>query len=85
MKWAGEQADREKTVQELSGAVVGPLVLPEPLNEPARLVSPLLDGFVSLEDISGDTLGEPAYFLPKSRGASKEKTNAWITLPYGGP
>ena len=85
MKFAGEQADRDKLLQELVGAVAGPLVLPQPLNEPARLVSPLLDGLVSLDDIQGDTLGEPAFLFPKSRGASKEKTNAWITLPYGGP
>jgi hypothetical protein len=44
-----------------------------------------LDGLVSLEDIQGDTLGEPSYLFPRSRGASKEKANAWITLPYGGP
>ena len=85
LKFAGEPADRDKLLQELVGAVAGPLVLPEPLNEPARLVSPLLDGFVSLDDIQGDTLGEPSFLFPKSRGASKEKTNAWITLPYGGP
>jgi tetratricopeptide (TPR) repeat protein len=85
LKFAGEPAEREKVLQELVGAVVGPLVLPEPLNEPARLVSPLLDGFVSLDEIQGDTLGEPALLFPKSRGASKDKANAWITLPYGGP
>jgi tetratricopeptide (TPR) repeat protein len=85
MKFAGEQADRDKLLQELVGAVAGPLVLPQPLNEPARLVSPLLDGLVSLDDIQGDTLGEPAFLFSKSRGASKEKTNTWITLPFGGP
>src|SRR5258707_10908269 len=69
----------------LGGVVAGLLVFPEPLNEPARLVSPLLDGLVSLDEIQGDTLGEPSYLFPKSRGASKEKANAWITLPYGGP
>jgi hypothetical protein len=67
------------------GAVAGPLVLPEPLKEPGRLVSPLLDGLIVLDDIQADVLGEPSYLLPKSRGASKEKANAWITLPFGGP
>src|SRR6185295_11553583 len=85
LKFAGEPAEREKLLQELVSAVAGPLVLPEPLNEPARLVSPLLDGLVVLDDIQGDTLGEPSYLLPKSRSASKEKANAWVNLPYGGP
>ncbi len=85
LKFAGEPADRDKALQELAGAVVGPIVLPEPLKQPARLVTPLLDGLIVLDDIQGDTLGEPSYLFPKSRGASKEKANAWITLPYGGP
>lgn len=84
LKFAGEQADRDKMLQELVSVVAGPLVLPDPLNEPARLVSPLLDGLVVLEDIQADTLGEPSYLFPKSRGTSKDRA-AWITLPYGGP
>ena len=85
LKFAGEPADRDKLLQELVSAVPGSLVIPEPLNEPARLVSPLLDGLIVLDDIQADTLGEPSYLFPKSRGTSKEKANAWITLPYGGP
>src|SRR6185503_7286350 len=38
MKFAGEPADRDAALQELVNAVAGPLVLPEPLKEPARLV-----------------------------------------------
>ena len=84
LKFAGEPADRDAALQELVGAVVGPLVLPEPLKEPARLVSPLLDGLIVLDDIQGDTLGEPAYLFPKSRGG-KEKANAWINAPVWRP
>jgi hypothetical protein len=85
LKFAGEQADRDKLLQELVSVVAGPLVLPEPLGEPARLVSPLLDGLVVLDDIQGDTLGDASFLFPRSRGTSKEKANTWITLPYGGP
>ena len=83
MKFAGEPADREAALQELVSAVTGPLVLPEPLKEPARLVSPLLDGLVVFDDIQADTLGDPTQLFPKSRNSTKG--GAWIGLPFGGP
>jgi hypothetical protein len=85
MKFAGESAARESALQELANSLTGPLPLPEPLNEPARLVSPLLDGLITLDDIQGDSIGNVSLLFPKSRGASKEKANAWVGLPYGGP
>jgi hypothetical protein len=85
MKFAGEPADRESALQQLANSIPGPLVLPEPLSQPARLVSPLLDGLITLDDIQGDTIGDVSLLFPKSRGASKEKANAWVGLPYGGP
>ena len=85
MKFAGEQADRDKLLQELVSAVAGPLVLPEPLNEPARLVSPLLDGLVVLDDIQGDTLGEPSYLFPKSAARARKKPTPGSRSPTADP
>ncbi len=85
LKFAGEGPDRDKLLQGLVGAIAGPLVLPEPLQQPARLVSPLLDGLIVLDDLSGDAIGNPSFLLPRSRNAGKDKLNAWTTLPFGGP
>ncbi len=85
LKFAGEQPDRDKLLQELVSAVAGPVVLPEPLPEPAHLVSPLLDGLIVLDDIQGDTIGDPSFLFPRSRSASKEKPSVWNILPFGGP
>ncbi len=83
LKFAGEAVERDAVLQELVSAVVGPIVLPEPLKEPARLVSPLLDSLVVFDEIPSDTLGDPTYLFPKSRTANK--ASGWITLPFGAP
>jgi hypothetical protein len=85
MKFAGEAVEREKLLQELAGAVPGPLVLPETMPQPARLMSPLLDGLIALDDVSSEVIGDASSLLPRSRSASKEKGNSWNGLPYGGP
>jgi hypothetical protein len=85
MKFAGEEPERAKLLQELSSALPGPLVLPATLQQPGRLVSPLLDSLIVLDELSGDIIGEASFLLPRSRSAAKDKANAWITLPYGGP
>ncbi len=85
LKFAGEEAERAKLLQQLTDAVAGPLVLPEPLQQPARLVSPLLDSLIVFDDLGGETFGDASTLLPRSRNAAKDKSNAWISLPYGGP
>jgi hypothetical protein len=35
--------------------------------------------------LSVDTISDASTFFPRGRNASKEKLNAWISLPYGGP
>ncbi|HVT29703.1 MAG TPA: hypothetical protein VHE81_16920 [Lacipirellulaceae bacterium] len=84
LRFAGEEPDRLKLLQDLREVVSGPLVLPQPLPQPARLVSPLLDTLIVLDDISGNTIGNPSTILPRSRSTAKDKLNAWIALPYGG-
>lgn len=84
MKFAGEPADRDKLLQELAGAVVGALVLPETMQPPARLVAPVLDGLIVLDDVATDAIADASYLFPRSR-SNKEKANAWVALPFGGP
>lgn len=85
LKFAGEETDRTKMLQELISAVPGPLVLPETLPHSARLLAPLLDCLIVLNDLSVDTIGDASTFFPRARNAAKDKLNAWIALPYGGP
>ncbi len=85
LKFAGEEPDRAKLLQDLRDVVAGPLVLPEPLPEPAPLVSPLLDTLIVLDEIPANSIGDPSSVFPRSRNAAKDKLNAWIGLPYGGP
>jgi hypothetical protein len=85
LKFAGDETDRTKTLQELVSAVPGPLLLPETLPHPARLLAPLLDCLIVLNDLSVDTIGDASTFFPRARNAAKDKVNAWIALPFGGP
>lgn len=63
----------------------GPIVLPEPLSQPARLVSPYWMG-LSRSTISRVT---PSAMYrsssPSLCGASKEKRTPGSGCPYGGP
>lgn len=85
LKFAGEEPDRIKVLQELVGVVAGPLVVPQPLPQPARLVAPLLDAMIMLDDLPTDAIADPASLFPRARNASKDKGSAWIALPNGGP
>ncbi|HEX5471153.1 MAG TPA: hypothetical protein VFW73_04670, partial [Lacipirellulaceae bacterium] len=85
LKFAGEAPDRNQLLQELTDVVSGPMVLPVPVTEPAHLISPLLDTLIMLDEVPGNSIGDPSTILPRSRTATKDKLNAWITLPFGGP
>jgi hypothetical protein len=85
LKFAGDESDRTKVLHDLSSAVTGPLLLPQPMLQPSRLVSPLLDNLVVLDEVAGDTIGDASSLLPRSRSAAKDKSSSAVALPYGGP
>lgn len=85
LKFAGDPPERDKVLQEMVSAVAGPVVLPEPMPEQARLVAPVLDGLVALDDVQADSIADAAHLFPRARNSAKEKASGWVALPVGGP
>ncbi|MCI0335501.1 MAG: CHAT domain-containing protein [Planctomycetes bacterium] len=76
----------EEMLQELEQVVSGPVRLPTPLPEPARVISPLMDELIGFDDVQLDSNTSSGWSaLPKSRGTTDGELNAWFGLPYGGP
>jgi len=76
----------DEMLEELDKLVSGPVRMPAPLPEPPRFVSPLLDEFISFDDIDPNAQSANGWSpLPKSRGTADDALSAWFGLPYGGP